>query len=67
MSQGMEVEVLDTRFLTQSLHEFLAAIVGSFNKLILLSAPVTMPKYPWLRGIAFLVFSSQDMGQPLGH
>ena len=46
MSQSMKVEVLDTRFLTQSLHEFLAAIVGSFNKLILLSTPVTMPKYP---------------------
>jgi len=67
MSQGMEVEVLDTRFLTQSLPEFLPAIVGSFNKLIFLSAPVTMPKHPWLRGIALLVFSSQNIGQLLGH
>jgi len=67
MSQSMKVEVLDTRLLTQSLHEFLPAIVGSFNKPISLSAPVTMPKHPWLRGIALLVFSSQNIGRLLGH
>ncbi len=67
MSQSMKVEVLDTRFLTQSLHEFLPAIVGSFNKPIFLSAPVTVPEYPRLRGISLLVLSSQDMGQPVSH
>ncbi len=48
MSQSMKVEVVDTRFLTQSLHEFFPAIVGSFTKPHILSAPVTVLEYPWL-------------------
>jgi len=67
MPDGVKPEIPHLGILTELLHDLLPVVVWPFDVLSLLSAPISVPEYPRLLRIPFLISPAKNLMKLFAH